>query len=135
MRQAALGLNTRIGLSSTKIGHMAQLSGLETRKRIRELGIDRSRRRAFALGGVQDPVTYDWHSHRSHQLIYAFEGSLAVESESRRHLLAVRCAALIPAGLMHRTTQAFAVVSAKRVVAPRVTSVFFDLRWRQRWRA
>ncbi len=42
-----------------------------------------------------------WHSHDLHQLEYAFEGTIEVETESAHYLLPPRQAAWIPAGLSH----------------------------------
>jgi AraC-like DNA-binding protein len=45
-----------------------------------------------------------WHVHDMHQLLYAFEGSVEVESEDAGHLIPHQYAAWIPAGAVHRTT-------------------------------
>jgi AraC-like DNA-binding protein len=45
-----------------------------------------------------------WHFHDMHQLLYAFEGSVQVESEDAGHLIPHQFAAWIPAGAVHRTT-------------------------------
>jgi AraC-like DNA-binding protein/quercetin dioxygenase-like cupin family protein len=45
-----------------------------------------------------------WHSHDLHQIEYAFQGAVEVESESGHYLLPPQQAAWIPAGLEHRTT-------------------------------
>jgi AraC-like DNA-binding protein len=62
-----------------------------------------------------DAVT-SWHSHDLHQIEYAFQGVVEVETESVHHLLPPQQAVWIPAGLTHRTT-------LKRV---RSVSVFFE---------
>ena len=88
-------------------------------------GIETSRAHTFAIGGFSEPISYDWHFHRRHQLICAFEGTLAVESRGRRHMIPSRRAALIPAGLAHRTCQGFA--GPKRPDSrSRIASVFLS---------
>jgi AraC-like DNA-binding protein len=62
-----------------------------------------------------DTVTR-WHSHNLHEVEYAFEGTVEIESASGHHLLPPHQAAWIPAGLVHRTT-------LQRV---RSVSAFFD---------
>lgn len=44
-----------------------------------------------------------WHHHDMHQLIYAFEGSVEVESQFGRYKVPHQFAAWIPAGVVHRT--------------------------------
>jgi AraC-like DNA-binding protein len=66
----------------------------------------------FVLGDL----TSDWHVHDLHQLEYAFEGVVQVETNTARFLSPPRQAVWIPAGLAHRTT-----LSKVRTV-----SVFFD---------
>lgn len=60
-------------------------------------------------------VDSDWHFHDMHQLLYAFEGSIEVESSRGRHLVPRQLAAWIPAGTLHRT----------RIQGVRSGSVFF----------
>jgi AraC-like DNA-binding protein len=62
-----------------------------------------------------DAVT-SWHCHDLHQIEYAFQGVVEVETDSVHHLLPPQQAVWIPAGLTHRTT-------LKRV---RSVSVFFE---------
>ena len=50
-----------------------------------------------------DLVT-NWHSHDIHQLEYAFEGTIEVETDAAHYLLPPQQAAWIPAGLLHRST-------------------------------
>lgn len=57
-----------------------------------------------------------WHRHDLHQLEYAFEGVVEVETSAARYRLPSRQAVWIPAGLAHRTTFDQA----------RTVSVFFD---------
>lgn len=49
-------------------------------------------------------VDSDWHFHDMHQLLYAFEGAVEVESARGRHLIPRQLAAWIPAGVAHRTS-------------------------------
>ena len=49
-------------------------------------------------------VDTDWHFHDMHQLLYAFEGAIEVESARGRHLIPRQLAAWIPAGVRHRTS-------------------------------
>jgi AraC-like DNA-binding protein len=58
-----------------------------------------------------------WHRHDLHQLLYAFTGTIEVETAMARHLLPPQQAAWIPAGLTHRTTLR-EVVSASVFFAP-----------------
>ncbi|MDB5970362.1 MAG: transcriptional regulator, AraC family [Hydrocarboniphaga sp.] len=59
--------------------------------------------RAGAYQSSEMSVDTGWHHHDLHQLIYAFEGRLEVESPAARYLLAPQLMAWIPAGLSHRT--------------------------------
>ena len=45
-----------------------------------------------------------WHAHDLHQIEYAFQGTVEVETEAGHSLLPPQQAAWIPAGLMHQTT-------------------------------
>jgi AraC-like DNA-binding protein len=58
-----------------------------------------------------------WHSHDLHQIEYALQGVVEVETATAHYLLPPQQAAWIPAGLPHQTTIATAV---------RTVSVFFD---------
>ncbi len=64
-----------------------------------------------------DDVVTDWHCHDLHQLIYAFTGTVEVETARARHLLPPQQAAWIPSGVYHRTTLC-AVDSASVFFAP-----------------
>src|ERR1700684_1497063 len=57
-----------------------------------------------------------WHVHDLHQLEYAFEGVIQVETDTERFLSPPQQAVWIPAGLAHRTTLA----------KVRNVSIFFD---------
>jgi AraC-like DNA-binding protein len=63
-----------------------------------------------------DDLVTGWHTHDLHQIEYAFQGVVEVETEAAHYLLPPQQAVWIPAGLAHRTT-------LKRV---RTVSVFFD---------
>jgi AraC-like DNA-binding protein len=45
-----------------------------------------------------------WHTHDLHQLVYASRGAAEIEAAGRHHLLPPQQAAIIPAGMEHRTT-------------------------------
>jgi AraC-like DNA-binding protein/quercetin dioxygenase-like cupin family protein len=45
-----------------------------------------------------------WHSHDLHQLEYALQGTIEVETDAAHYLLPPQQAAWIPAGLSHRST-------------------------------
>ncbi len=68
----------------------------------------------FAYDGV-DFVT-NWHTHDLHQVEYAFEGVVEVETANAHYLLPPQQAVWIPAGVVHRTT----------LRSVRSVSVFFD---------
>jgi quercetin dioxygenase-like cupin family protein len=70
----------------------------------------------FAFEGNE--LVTDWHAHDLHQIEYAFQGTVEVETGAGHYLLPPQQAAWIPAGLMHQTT-------IKRTV--RTVSVFFHL--------
>lgn len=56
---------------------------------------------AFNSDGLD--IETPWHFHDLHQLLYAFEGSVEVESESARYKVPHQFAAWIPAHTVHRT--------------------------------
>jgi hypothetical protein len=58
-----------------------------------------------AGGHCSDGMQVDigWHFHDMHQLPYAFEGAIEVESARGRHLIPRQLAAWIPADALHRT--------------------------------
>jgi AraC-like DNA-binding protein len=49
-------------------------------------------------------IDLQWHFHDMHQLSYAFEGAVEVESTRSRHLIPRQLAAWIPAGVPHCTS-------------------------------
>ncbi|WP_018506133.1 AraC family transcriptional regulator [Parafrankia discariae] len=65
---------------------------------------------------VRDDVVTGWHSHDLHQMEYAFEGVVEVETATARYLLPPQQAVWIPAGTIHCSTW-------RNVKA---VSVFFD---------
>jgi AraC-like DNA-binding protein len=69
----------------------------------------------FAYEG--DRLVSAWHSHDLHQIEYALQGVVEVETATAHYLLPPQQAAWIPAGLLHQSTLATAV---------RTVSVFFD---------
>ena len=80
------------------------LSDRETQEYIDANGIEASPLEAFAHLDTADGITYDWHAHSRHQLLYAFSGTLRVEADSGLYLLPPQRAMWIPAGVRHRTT-------------------------------
>jgi AraC-like DNA-binding protein len=75
----------------------------------------RPRAGTYANEGTR--VVSTWHSHDLHQIEYALEGVVEVETAAAHYLLPPHQAAWIPAGLRHQTTIATTV---------RTASVFFD---------
>lgn len=69
-----------------------------------------------------DDLVTEWHCHDLHQLIYAFTGTVEVETAQARHLLPPQQAAWIPSGVRHRTTlcavDSASVFFAADMVAP-----------------
>src|SRR5262249_285709 len=60
--------------------------------------------RAGALHINDRKVDSDWHFHDVHQILYAFEGALEVESTRGRNLVPRELAAWIPAGVPHQVS-------------------------------
>ena len=75
-----------------------------------------ARRRAGAFHTTDFDVDTHWHAHDMHQLLYAFEGSVELESAGRLFVLPAQQAAWIPAGVAHAT----------RIRRVRSGAVFFD---------
>ena len=71
----------------------------------------------YPYEGDGDGLVTGWHSHDLHQLEYAVEGTVEVETRAGHYLLPPQQAVWIPAGLRHQTT------IERRV---RTVSVFFD---------
>jgi AraC-like DNA-binding protein len=72
-----------------------------------------SRAGSYCSDGMH--VDTEWHFHDMHQLMYAFEGGIEVDSARGTHLVPRQLAAWIPAGVAHRT----------RIHRVRSGSVFF----------
>jgi AraC-like DNA-binding protein len=64
-----------------------------------------------------DELVTTWHSHDLHQIEYALQGVVEVETDAAHYLLPPQQAAWIPAGLLHQTTIATTVLTV---------SVFFE---------
>ncbi len=60
--------------------------------------------RAGTYPFASDALVADWHTHDLHQLQYAAEGVVEVETGDAHYLLPPRQAVWIPAGVPHRTT-------------------------------
>lgn len=76
---------------------------------------------AFGLADELAPFDGEWHAHRLHQLLYAAEGTLRLETEGAQWLLPPQRAAWIAAGTSHRV-RAEGPVSLRTVyVARRLT--------------
>jgi len=65
---------------------------------------------------VGEDVVAGWHQHGFHEVEYAFEGVVEVETESARYLLPPHQAVWIPAGVAHCTT----------MTRVKTVAVFFD---------
>lgn len=59
--------------------------------------------RGFSFRDPERAISYDWHDHPYHQLIYAVAGTIQIETDDARYLLPTGRAAWIPAGQRHRT--------------------------------
>ena len=74
----------------------------------REIGLVDMRRGGRPLAGSflyeGDRLVTGWHSHDLHQIEYAIEGVVEVETATAHYLLPPQQAAWIPAGLEHETT-------------------------------
>ena len=80
------------------------LSQAETREQLEVRGISTAGVEAFAYLDSDQNIRYDWHAHERHQLMYAFSGTLRLETNTGVFLLPPQRAAWIPAGVIHRTT-------------------------------
>jgi AraC-like DNA-binding protein len=83
---------------------MAVLNAKETKKRIEQLGLETKHVSDFALREKFSHLSYDWHAHSRHQLLYSLSGRIELETTNWRWLLFPQRAAWIPAGTSHRTT-------------------------------
>jgi AraC-like DNA-binding protein len=82
---------------------MKSLTRDETREALRSYGLDRPAGIGFAFLDRAQDTFYDWHSHEYHQLIYAIDGPMQIETARGRHVLPTGRAAWIPASTSHRT--------------------------------
>lgn len=96
-----------------------RLSRTQTRQRLRSLGIDQSKLAAFSFAEDRRRISYDWHTHSRHQLLYAVRGVGRLESRDAQFLLPPQRAAWIPAGTRHAT----------HVGQAEIISIYFDRGW------
>jgi AraC-like DNA-binding protein len=82
---------------------MRRLTAKQTAATLRDHGLDRPSRPAFAFRDQARGTFYDWHAHPNHQLIFALEGATQIETTQARYFLPLGRAAWIPAGVRHRT--------------------------------
>lgn len=82
---------------------MRRLTARQTAATLRDHGLDRPSRPAFAFRDQARATFYDWHTHPNHQLIFALEGATQIETAQARYFLPLGRAAWIPAGVRHRT--------------------------------
>jgi len=82
---------------------MRRLTAKQTAATLRDHGLDRPGRTAFAFRDSARGTFYDWHTHPNHQLIFALEGATQIETAQARYFLPLGRAAWIPAGVRHRT--------------------------------
>jgi AraC-like DNA-binding protein len=100
MRRAALAANDPSGAASGGAG-AAPRTFLDS-DHVDMRGGAPARAGTYAFDG-DDTVT-GWHTHDLHQIEYAFQGVVEVETEGGHYLLPPQQAIWIPAGLIHRTT-------------------------------
>ncbi|HEY8063252.1 MAG TPA: helix-turn-helix transcriptional regulator [Methylosinus sp.] len=82
---------------------MYRLSAEETAAALKTFGLDRPSGSGFAFRDDASSTRYDWHAHDYHQLIYATDSAIQIESRNACHLLPPGGAAWIPAHASHRT--------------------------------
>jgi AraC-like DNA-binding protein len=80
-----------------------RLDSEQTRARLRRIGLETARSRAFSFAEDSKRIAYDFHAHRQHQVLYAIRGAARLESKSAQFILPPQRAAWIPAGLRHAT--------------------------------
>jgi AraC-like DNA-binding protein len=76
----------------------------EPRTKRPHVDVDRVRVPAFAVSDDLDPFEGDAHVHRVHQILYAAEGALHLETDEGSWLLPPQRGAVIAAGVRHRTS-------------------------------
>jgi AraC-like DNA-binding protein len=79
----------------------AMIKGSSTK--LRRVGREIAGKRGLVFTEKARDITYDWHRHGQHQLIYSMSGRIVLESRRARWFLPPLRAAWIPAGLLHRT--------------------------------
>jgi len=82
---------------------MRTLDQPATRIALEDYGLARPSGPAFSFRDPERAISYDWHDHPYHQLIYAVAGTVQIETARARHLLPTGRAAWIPSGQRHRT--------------------------------
>lgn len=82
---------------------MRTLDQPATRDALEDYGLARPSGRAFSFRDPERAISYDWHDHPYHQLIYAVSGTVQIETDDARYLMPTGRAAWIPAGRRHRT--------------------------------
>ncbi|WP_347271028.1 AraC family transcriptional regulator [Rhizorhabdus histidinilytica] len=82
---------------------MRTLDQPATRTALEDYGLAHPSGRGFSFRDPERAISYDWHDHPYHQLIYAVAGTIQIETDGARHLLPTGRAAWIPAGQRHRT--------------------------------
>lgn len=85
--------------------------------------VDRVRRSAFALADDLPPFEGEEHRHRVHQILYAAEGALHLETDEGTWLLPAQRGAVIAAGVRHRTWATQPVLLRTVYLSPRVLSL------------
>ena len=81
-----------------------RLTAGETKRAIRQLGIDRAPRTGFGFFDEAKNVRYAWHSHTRHQLMFPAAGVLFVEAGPHYFACTPELGLWIPAGVKHVTT-------------------------------
>jgi hypothetical protein len=89
------------GESFVPLGRIATMTIKADLKSMHATGM-KARPGAHCSDGMH--VDSGWHYHDMHQLLYAFEGGVEVESDRGRHFIPRQLAAWIPAGVPHRTS-------------------------------
>jgi AraC-like DNA-binding protein len=82
---------------------MRTLDQPATRNALEDYGLARPSGQGFSFRDPERAISYDWHDHPYHQLIYAVAGTVQIETDTARYLMPTGRAAWIPAGRRHRT--------------------------------
>jgi AraC-like DNA-binding protein len=82
---------------------MRRLSAPDTLERLCAIGLEGTRVNGFTFVEDQDRLTYDFHTHTRHQLLYAYEGAVRLEVQDASFVLPPQRAAFIPSGVSHLT--------------------------------